>query len=259
MGGGGTLYEALNATVNRPNMQIAAYPFGRENNFLQYFGADKAHFFSSIRSQVFSNVIPIDAIRCGHRHGMSHGLVGLEAIAGKTGLEILTNKTVFNENIVYVYAALKAAYSRGITGQEYTVDLDGQQLDGNYISILIANGPCYGKNLSPAVDAHPNDGLLDIYMMKKMPRYKLLLNAYTYLNGGYKKIPGYVSHYRGKKITITSADTMCLLIDDLLFYEKAIEYEVLPYAVDFVCPGGVSVDKLPRIYEKRPVGEGGGL
>jgi len=255
MGGTGTLSEAVNSTVNMPNVQLAAYPYGNENVFLQYFGADKAHFFSSIRSQVFSDTTPVDIIKCGHKYGISHGLVGFEAAAGKMGLELFEKNAVINQSFAYILAAAKTAYGPWMHGQKYMVELDGQRLDGAYISILIANAPCYSKNMYPASDAHPNDGLLDIYLTKKTSRFKYFSSARRYLSGNYKKIPDIVSHYRGKRITLSSENVMILTIDDKPFYENTIEYEILPYAIDFVCPGGIDVDKLPRVYGRTGAGE----
>jgi hypothetical protein len=41
---------------------------------------------------------------------------------------------------------------------------------------------------------------------------------------------------------------MTLSLDGQVLYEKSVSFEVMPYAVDFVCPGGIDIDKLPRVY-----------
>jgi diacylglycerol kinase family enzyme len=251
MGGTGTLSEAVNSAVNMPNLQLAAYPYGNENIFLQYFGADKTHMFSSIRGQVFSDTTPIDAIRAGNNYGISHGLVGLEAAVGKASLELYQRHTWLGQGFAHILAVIKTVYGQRVLGQEYKVDIDGRTLDGAYLSILVANGPCYAKHLSPAAGAHPNDGLLDIYLIKKVSRLKLFTVIRKYLSGNYAKASDVISHYRGRVLKLSAvAGEMNLILDDKAFYEKSFEYEILPYAVDFVCPGGIDVEKLPKVYGK---------
>jgi diacylglycerol kinase family enzyme len=250
MGGSGTLSEAISGVINMPNLQVAAYPMGNENIFLRYFGVDKLHLFSSIRSQVFSNTTPIDAIRCGHRYGLCQGLAGFEAATAMQGLKLYESKKVFSQSLAHFLAAVRTLYGSWILGQEYKINIDDQHFDGTYVSILIANGPVYAKYMNPAVDAHPNDGLLDIYLFRKISRFMFFFIVYQYLKGNHKKISHVVSHYRGTKISLSSENTMNLLIDDKAFYENYIEYEILPYAIDFICPGGVDIDKLPRTYGK---------
>jgi len=249
LGGTGTLSETVNAVVNLPNVQIAAYPYGNENHFLNYFGIDNVHLFSSIRSQVFSNTTPIDVIKCDNMYGISHGFVGLEAAAARMGQELYENSTFMNQWFANIWSGIKMAFGNWLYGQRYLIYIDGVKLDGYFTSMLIANGPSYAKNMNPAVDAHPNDGFLDVYVMKKFSRIKLLYVMQKYLSGNYKKIPDYISYYRGLKISIASDSMMTLTLDDKAVFKNKIEYEILPYAIDFVCPGGIDVEKLPKIYK----------
>jgi diacylglycerol kinase family enzyme len=259
IGGSGTLSEVINGMVGLPNVQLAAYPYGNENIFLQYFGADKIHLFESIRSQVFSGTIPIDVIKSGHRHGIAQAMAGFESAAAHEGLRLYENKVIPRQNIAHLFSAVKTVFSHWAQGRTYKIDLDGQSLDGDYVSILIANGPVYARNMNPAVDAHPNDGILDVYLMKKIPRFarlSIFWNMRKYLSGNYRKLPNVILHHRGAKISVSSEDVMSLILDDNPFSANFSEFEVLPYAIDFVCPGGIDVDKLPRIYGKCDNGEG---
>jgi diacylglycerol kinase (ATP) len=249
LGGSGTLHEVINAAVGLPNIQIAAYPFGNDNNFLQYFGTDKIHLFSSILGQVFSGTTPIDVMRCGHRYGITYGLAGVEAFTSKDRAGTFTHQSNIHETFFYIYTLIKTSFGSALNGQDYRICLDGNIMDGTYISMLIANVPSYGKDLSPAVEAHPNDGFLEVYITKRMPRLTIFLNTYRYLSGNYEKIP-HISRYRGKKVSISSENNICLCLDGQVFYANEIDFEIIPYAIDFVCPSGIDVSKLPRIYGK---------
>lgn len=249
-GGSGTLFEVVNGVIGLPNAQIAAYPMGRSNYFLRYFGEDKLHLFSSLRNQAFSGVTSIDAVRCGSNFGISHGLVGAEAASGRDGVEMI-EKTHLPADFCYLWSVSRNTMFGKNTSQFYKITLDGQVLDGDYISVMIANGPCCGKRMIPAVDAHPNDGKLDVYLVKNVPKRKRPSTIFLYASGNYKRIPETVLHYRGAKITVQSDDVFCIGVDGETYYDDAAEFEALPYAIDFVCPSGVDLSKIPLVRGRR--------
>jgi len=115
---------------------------------------------------------------------------------------------------------------------------------------MIANAPCYGLSMYPAIDAHPDDGVLDVYVVKNAPKMKILRIIPGYTHGNYRKLPHMVLHYRAKKIKVTSDEVMCMSVDGEHFYGTSTEYEIIPQAVRFVCPVGIDLKKLPRIYNR---------
>jgi diacylglycerol kinase family enzyme len=251
MGGSGTLYEAVNAVVGMPNMQISAYPYGEENCFLRYFGRENVFLFSSIRTQVFSPTVPIDAFRYGHHYGINAGIIGMEAYTNKLGNELFEKRPVLPNDWIYIGVSFSLFMRNRIISQRYKVQVDGMTLDGDYISMMVANSSCYGKNMSPASDAHPNDGLLDFYFIREMSRINYAFVAARYLSGKYYKLKDKVTHYRGKTATISSEHPMCIGVDSQVFYSKSMDFEVLPYAVDFVCPSGIDVYSVVNKYERK--------
>jgi diacylglycerol kinase family enzyme len=93
--------------------------------------------------------------------------------------------------------------------------------------------------MSPAVDARPDDGILDLYLVRAVPWIKLIGMALDYIRGFYYKWPHSISHFRGKIISISSDQIMSICIDGEMFYDSVIDYEVIPRAVDFACPIGI--------------------
>ncbi|MDL2288867.1 hypothetical protein LJC32_05765 [Oscillospiraceae bacterium OttesenSCG-928-F05] len=246
VGGTGTFFEVINGVVGLPNIQVALWPCGKDNSFLRYFGDDRLRLFSALENLVFAGVTGVDVFRCNGNYGLTYGSVGLESRADNLGGR-LSKKTGFPADICYISAAVWDLFRRG-TGQWYNLDLDGMRLDGAYISMLVANGPCYGTGFSPAVDAHPNDGKLEVYTTRPAVtrEYPRLMADYT--SGQYANWPEYVSHYSGRCLRVSSDEVMSISLDGELFYEKSVTFELIPYAVDLVCPLGVDMAKLPRIF-----------
>ena len=253
IGGSGTLFEVVNGIAGRLDVDLAVYPMGRDDSFLRYFGGD-IDLFSSLHRQVTSGTEPFDIFRCGNNYGMLCGLVGMEAIVSRNG-ELLNRRRRLPADFGYILAAIRYVFKKGNLSQKYAIALDGERLDGDYVSILIANAPCYAIDMAPAVEAHPNDGKLHIYLMRNMSRVKLLSTMKPYLSGGYKKFPGLISYHTGSKIQISSESTMCINVDGETFYEDSVSYEVIPGAVRLVCPEGIDLGKIPKIFG-RPDTEG---
>jgi len=178
---------------------------------------------------------------------MSIALVGIEAFANLRGDEWIAKG--MPEDIAYKLAAVIQIMA-GKANQKYYVEIDNDKIEGDFISVIVANGPCYGKNLHSAVDAHPDDGLLDVYIFKNASKLKLLSIIRDYTKGNYRKFPDMLFHYRAKKIRISSDEVICMSIDGQNVYGSSIEYEVMPKAINFVCPREIDLAKLPRIYGK---------
>ncbi|MDR0641846.1 MAG: hypothetical protein LBG07_05225 [Treponema sp.] len=242
VGGMGTLMEIINGVVGLPNVQVAAWPFGVDNAFLRYFGKDRMEHFRSLRNLIFSGVSSFDLIRCGNNFGICAGFMGLEAISARNGDRILGNADFMpgwlaHSGVIYLALCVYYGISKKIS-QSYQVIIDGTPLYGNYSSILVANQPYLGSGLQPAVEARPDDGFLDVYLIRPVTNYKLAVLALDYAQGRYYKWPQYISHYRGKTITVSSDQIMDICLDGEHFYDVTVEYQAVPHGLDFVCPAG---------------------
>jgi diacylglycerol kinase family enzyme len=247
IGGNGTLFEIINSVFGLPNIEVAAHPYGSQNCLLRYFGSYNEKHFSSLKNQVFGKTILLDTIRCGNHYGIGFALAGLEAFANMKGDKWITKG--IPEDIAYISAALIELIA-GRASQKYNMEIDAEKIEGDFISILVANTPCYGKSMHSAVDTHPDDGLLDVYIFKNSSKFNLLKSIPVYTQGGYRKFPDLISHYKAKKIKVSSDATMYMSIDGQNLFGSSIEYEVMPKSVKFVCPNDVDLTKLPKIFGK---------
>jgi len=247
IGGTGLMFEVVNSVIGLPNVEVASHPYGKANSFLKYFGRKNEKLFLSLKSQVFDRTVPMDVIRIGHSYGICYGKAGIEAHANVMGGKWIDKGMPVD--ISYLISGIKMILS-GKAGQNYSIEIDGNEIEGDFISVMVANTPCYGIRMNPAVDAHPNDGMLDVYVFKNAMKTTLLKSVPTYIYGNYRKLPNLVTHYTAKKVKMSSDTIMRLSIDGEAFYRTTIEYEIMPNAIQFVCPSGINLAKLPRIYGK---------
>ncbi|MDR0600044.1 MAG: hypothetical protein LBG84_08195 [Treponema sp.] len=240
LGGDGLLFEVINGVVGLPNAQIAWYPLGGDNSLISAFGGKNSlRFFRSIKRLSLSPVVTIDTIRAGHHYAVIHALIGGEAEALRQG-EVLADKfRMLPRSACYMAMGLGQNLLKN-SAQSFRLEGEDLEYEGELISILITNAPAYAEGLRPAPGASINDGYLDLFMIKPIPRIKLAAVIADYERGRYHKWPAYISRYRRKKVRISSRSTMTIILDGEFFYNTSIEFEVFPRSLDFVCPWGVS-------------------
>jgi diacylglycerol kinase family enzyme len=236
-GGMGTFFEVINAAAGLPNVQVAYYPQGAANSFLRSFGEDKLHFFRSLRNLVFAPVTGVDLIRWGNNYGINHSLIGLDSRAEQDSLTLVRRTGIKRDTAHTITGILR--FLEGKTINYYRIDVDGRKIAGEYTGLMVANAPCFGQRFCPAIDAVLTDGALHIYLIRKIPFYIAPKLFTDYENGRWAKWPDYISHYRGKRISISSPAMMTISFDGELFYNDRIEYTVVPRGLDFVCPEGI--------------------
>lgn len=222
LGGMGTVYEVINGIVGLPGVQIAIYPYSNTVGFLKYFGETQLTMFSSFYHQVFSQTIPLDLMKCGNNFAFMNSHTGMD-----------TNK----KNI------FKAWQGKNLH-QRYQVTIDGKQLEQECIAIIITNIPITDGNRTADANVRPDDGVLDLYLIKRIPHLNRFWQLLQYLFFHYKSYPEYIIHETGYQIGITSEEILQCRLDGEIYYETNMEYRLLSHAIDFVCPprdGGLSL------------------
>ena len=248
IGGTGTLLEAVNGAIGFDNAEVAAYPYGESNSFLRYFGVKNVHLFTSFEKQVTGRAALMDVIRCGNNYSICYGLTGIDVHGNSTG----SINDAWKSSKLPVLKTLSVKFhfaAKGKLGQWYRLNVDGREFNENFATIMVANAPCYGTNMYPAIDAHPDDGVLNIYMFKEVPKIQARQYIARYCFGKYKKLPpGVVMHLTGKKIRVESDKVLNISTDGEVFQRDKVEFEIVPKAVRFVLPEEIVLTQLPQQY-----------
>ncbi|MDR2662485.1 MAG: hypothetical protein LBC31_05760 [Treponema sp.] len=240
MGGSSTLFEVINGAVGLPNVQVAWYPLGKANSMLCAFGgSSNLNFFHSLQNLTLSPVVTMDTIRAGNHYMIINAFIGAEAEACRAGAK-LAGRAKLPRNAGYFAASLLNVLL-GRYNQFYSLETEHEKAEGEYNSILVSNAPTGGLGLRPAADALFNDGYMDVYAIKRIPRTRVFAVVRDYERGLYRNWPQYISHYRCREFRISSDSVMTISLDESLFYSTAMDFTICPYSLDFVCPDGLSV------------------
>jgi diacylglycerol kinase family enzyme len=251
VGGDGILFDCLNGIVGLPNAELAAVPYGHTNDFVRAFGEGLNGVFRNIALQAAASAIPTDILHCGSNYTLNLCAVGVEASVVFRAIDMqqkLKNLPAFIKNSSRIYNACYyvggavALFNQKVLRQKYAISIDGEDISGAYASLNIANGPCYGGDKSAVVTAVPDDGFLDVILLKSTGTLRYLQMMLPYTKGRYYRFPTAVLK-RGKTISIRSKDPLAISLDGETFFDTNITVQLIPSAVKFAAPNNLPYKK----------------
>jgi diacylglycerol kinase (ATP) len=125
-----------------------------------------------------------------------------------------------------VYSWLVTKHMWAYQEKEWLITIDGKELREKAFMVNVANCRQFGYNFQIAPQADWTDGVFDIIIIRKFPKLMggtLVLRA---MNGTITNSP-YVSHYRGREVTITQPEMAAMQIDgDLLQCTNKVDFRI---------------------------------
>jgi len=248
IGGEGILYDCLNGIADLPNVELATVPYGEASDFLRWFGEGKDELFRDIPSVVQKGVpIPTDIINWGVNYALCSCFIGLNAAAASklrevqassdSGFSLLSRISTFLKNILLVF-------DRQIAAQQYEITIDGKDFSGNYSLIHIANGPFYAGKLTGLSKAMPDDGLLDVALVKASGPLRTMWTLGRYSRG---KVSSNCVILHAKEIKVKSEKQMWILMDDEHMHDTEVDIKIIPHAVQMITMDNLSYQKLQEV------------
>lgn len=231
-GGDGTLYDVVNGTIGHENVEIASIPVGSGNDFIRLFGTKES--FLNIGAHMDGKIITLDAINCNGKYAINQCSMGFDA-------NVCDKQSSFkkipwlNGESAYV-ASLLYCFVKKITNV-FTIQIDdGAPETMSVLFTYVGNSRWYGGGFMAAPLAMPDDGLMDIVIVKKdISRLQMLPLIPKYKNGqhlGWNR----TTFKRARKIKITSEETSVVNVDGEIQYVKEAVMTLVDKAVKFVIP-----------------------
>ena len=174
-GGDGTLNEVLQGAVGRPNAAIGCVPCGSGNDYVRNFGAQTQ--FLDIDAQLAAQPFAVDVICTPQGCGIDIYAAGIDAQVANC-IPKWRRVPLCGGTTAYTLSILEAVCST--FKHRLRITADDRTFEGIYMMLAVCNGQQYGGGYCAAPHASMNDGLLDVVLLKPIPRLKLpgLLGAY---------------------------------------------------------------------------------
>ena len=207
-GGDGTFNEALTGVYGFENAAVGCLPYGSGNDFLRTFGT-KAEFLD-LDAQLAGGPVAIDLMQTS---------LGLSATICAAGLDAQVAYGIPKFRRIPLCGG-EAAYALSIAEQlcghigrrvEYTID--GETLTVDCLMCAVCNGRTYGGGFCAAPEAQPDDGWLDVYIIRKVSRLTIAKLLGMYKSGGHfrngqlvKVAEPYFIYRRAKQVSLRAVD-----------------------------------------------------
>jgi YegS/Rv2252/BmrU family lipid kinase len=241
VGGDGTLNEIVNGIFKQEYLPhgdfiLSMIPVGTGNDWGRMFGIPL----------IYEGAVQV--IREGklmlHDIGMVNYYNGEEKatryfinIAGLGFESIVVRKTNkqkdkgMSNKAIYFYNLLSSLVSYRNTPADITID--GKTSKVKVFSINVGNGRYCGGGMRQTPDALPDDGFLDITVIREMGRIEIIRNLHLLYDGTILSHPK-VDGYRSNNLSVTSRSLLYLEADGESLGHTPAEFSIIPSAVNIV-------------------------
>jgi len=245
IGGDEILYDCINGVAELPNTELAVVPYGATNDFLRNFGEGKDALFRNILALVQQGTaVPTDVIGWNVNYALNSCYIGLKtAAAGR----LREYKATLNKGSFILFSkftsfmnSISTLFDRQVAAQRYKITIDDNDFSGNYSMIHIANGPYYAGRKTGLKEAAPDDGLLDVALIKSASPLRTKWSLSRYSHG---KKPKNCITMQAKRITVQSDRQMWIQLDNEYILDTGISIKVVHHAVQMVALDNLSYQK----------------
>jgi len=229
-GGDGTLFEVINgyfANISKKRIPIGVLPTGTGNSFSIDLGLGVAKWKEAIDLISLNKPKKVDVgyFKANDKAYYYLNILGLGFVSdvGKTAIRFKgLGNFAYTIGVIYQTIFLRSHLLK--------IEFDGKTLEQENIFVEISNSR-YTANFLMAPEAKINDGYLDVTLLKKVTRRRLLACFPKVFTGEHVKLDE-VETFRAKEIRIETDIPKILTPDGELYCNTHVEIKCLHQAVE---------------------------
>jgi YegS/Rv2252/BmrU family lipid kinase len=193
VGGDGTINEAGRGLFHS-KVILAVIPAGSGNGFARNFKIPLRQ-YQAIKLLLNPRIIPIDIGKLNDHYFFNVAGFGLDAHVSEN-----FEKFGMRGPLPYFLIGIRAFFH--FHPEKVLIKFDQREIETIPLVVNIANAPEYGNGAIISPRAKPDDGLLDLTILEKMPLWKAVLNLFRLFNGTIDQVSDFHS-YRVTSVDIT--------------------------------------------------------
>ncbi len=234
-GGDGTVHEMVNGLMTVPdassNAVLGIVPFGRCNDLVFGLGLPKSS-AATAQALLHGTVRPIDLGRVGDRYYATIATLGFDSEVAEY-VDQGRQPSFLRGTAAYVYAVLVKL----LRYRSHWVRLKGDfgEFEGHIFLVATGNTTRYGGRMKVTPSAVVDDGLLDVCVVRAVPRRVVLRMLPKSFNGSHVSHPA-VSIERTRRLEIETREPMWLWGDGEPMTQTPATIEVVPHALSVLVP-----------------------
>ena len=241
-GGDGTLNEVVNGAAGCANAAVTNVPKGTGNDFLKIFGPDYREEFYNLEALAVGPETPFDLIDCNSHLGIDVVCAGVDA---RIAADVHRYKDWWFVSGIgaYILSLLENVLFKGIA-RPMTVRMGEICWEKRPASLLcICNGRHYGGGFMPVGEAMPDDGVLDMLLVRKVGIITFMRLVGKYARGLYQQYPELILAYHGQEVSFSAEEQITVVVDGEVIRDRAFTVRLSEKQVNFFYPAGASYQR----------------
>ena len=235
-GGDGTFNECVCGAAGKPNVAVCPFPTGTGNDFCRMFGEEK-DLFRDLEALLNGTERPIDLIDCNGRYCANICSVGVDARIG-TDVHKYSSIPLIGGATGYVVSAAVNMFKGIATPME--IRCEDVSVSGKHTLVCACNGRFYGGGFNPSRDARPDDGILDVFIAKKVNLLQFAALIGKYAKGDADQMPSLITHVRTSgELVIRCEKEDVAQLDGEALRAKEFHIRMVPGALNLIVPEGM--------------------
>ena len=207
-GGDGTFMEAMTGVQGFSNAAVGCLPYGSGNDFLRTYGTRAE--FTDLDAQLAGGEVTIDLLETSLGLSATICAAGLDAQVAY-GIPKFRRIPLCGGEVSYLLSIVEQLCGHIGRRVEYTID--GETFAVDCLMCAICNGRTYGGGFCAGPEAQPDDGWLDVFIVRKVGRLTIAKLLSMYKNGRHfqngqlvEAAKPYFIYRRAKAVTLRAAD-----------------------------------------------------
>lgn len=241
VGGDGTLNETVNGVFNQkicPTTEITLglIPVGTGNDWGRMFGIP-LNYEGAIQIIRDGKTMLHDIGKVGYFNGENKGERYFINIAGVGFESVVVRRTNVQKDAgksgktIYFYNLLMSLLSYKNTKTEIVID--GKKTEADVFSLNVGNGRYCGGGMQQTPFALPDDGVLDVTVIKGIGKLEIILNLKILYNGKILNHPK-VAGYKCKNVAVRSDSVLYVEADGESLGQAPAEFSIIPSGINII-------------------------
>ena len=241
-GGDGTLNEVVAGAAGHENAAVTVFVGGSGNDFVKIFSDRDA--FRDLERLLDAETATFDLIDCNGDSAINICCVGLDS---RVGAQMARFKRLpfVSGSMAYILSTVVNLF-KGIS-EHYIVEVDGERIDSEMTFVCVANARYYGGGFYAVPDAQPDDGKLDILLVKKLHIWQIPNALAKYKAGKYRQLGAIARHIRTDRITIRCDRESPVNLDGEIRMAKDVQMQISSRKIRFFYPRGLTYAADPAL------------
>jgi diacylglycerol kinase (ATP) len=224
-GGDGLVHLGVQAVAGT-GTPLGLIPSGTGNDVARYLGLPRKDPVAAADRIIASRRRTIDLARSGDRYFVTVLAAGFDAIVNERANAMTWPRGQMRYNLATL------AELRTFRPIPYTLRLDDEGMECEAMLVAVGNGPSFGGGLRITEGALLDDGLLDVVVITRMSKARLVRSYPRLFTGKIAGVPEYV-HRRVRSVTV-AAPGMVSYADGERFGPLPLTIECVPGALEVI-------------------------